>query len=224
MFTGIIEEVGRVSRLRPSGAGAGAEIAIAADMVLEGTNVGDSIAVNGVCLTVRRLASHDHGFVADAMPETLRRSNLGSLVPGARVNLERALLPTTRLGGHIVSGHIDGEARVTSVVQEANAHVMTLTASPAILRFVVEKGSVALDGVSLTVAHVSGDNGFSVSIIPHTFAHTTLCERRAGDGVNVECDVIGKYVERLMALPGECGRDEDSSDGLTIGFLQENGF
>ncbi len=240
MFTGIVEEVGRVRAVRRSGSGAGnaAEIVIEAASVLEGTRVGDSIAVAGVCLTVTRLSVGGGVFTADAMPETLRRSSLGSLVSGSPVNLERALLPTTRLGGHIVSGHIDGTARVVRIAREGNAHVVTLAAAPEIMRYIVEKGSVALDGVSVTVAHVAHDE-FAVSLIPHTFASTTLGGLASGGVVNVECDVIGKYVERLMRLDaadanaaGERGVAPDApafgsrpaAGGLTMEFLLENGF
>lgn len=243
MFTGIVEEVGRVRAVRRSGSGSGnaAEIVIEAASVLEGTRVGDSIAVAGVCLTATRLPVGGGVFAADAMPETLRRSSLGSLASGAPVNLERALLPTTRLGGHIVSGHIDGTVRVVRIAQEGNAHVVTLAAAPEIMRYIVEKGSVALDGVSVTVAHAARDE-FAVSLIPHTFANTTLGGLASGDVVNVECDVIGKYVERLMRLDaagtnaaGERGVAPDAlgapafgsrpaAGGLTMEFLLENGF
>lgn len=215
MFTGIIEEVGTLKGIQRGAASA--VLTIEAHKVLEGTRVGDSIAVSGVCLTVTDLSPF--GFAADAMPETLSRSTLGRLSPGSPVNLERALLPTTRMGGHIVSGHIDGEGIITDIARDDNAVLMSVSASPGLLRYIVEKGSVALDGVSLTVVSVDG-KGFSVSLTPHTFAHTDLRDKRVGDPLNIECDIIGKYVERLLTLQEEATHPS----GITVDFLAEHGF
>lgn len=211
MFTGIVEELGSVQRVLP-GSQAG-KIEIAASTVLEGTRIGDSIAVNGVCLTVVELASG--GFAADVMPETLRRSNLGSLHAGDLVNLERAMAVDGRFGGHIMSGHIDGMGRVREVQRERNALVFAIEAPREILALVVEKGSIAIDGISLTVANV-GPTWFTVSIIPHTAASTVLAHRRAGDTVNLENDIIGKYVQRLIG--------QEPENELSLEFLRANGF
>jgi riboflavin synthase len=210
MFTGIIEELGTVERV------GGGEIVLRAATVLEGTRLGDSIAVNGVCLTVTRLTSA--GFTADVMPETLRRSSLGNLRPGSQVNLERAMAADGRFGGHIVSGHIDGTGTVSSLRQEGNAVWVTIAAGPELLRGIVEKGSIAIDGISLTVADVT-EQDFSVSIIPHTGGQTTLLQRRPGDTVNLETDIIGKYVARLMAPA-----NTPASGGITREFLTQYGF
>lgn len=207
MFTGIIEEIGTIREVRSG------KLKIAAETVLEGTKVGDSIAVNGVCLTA---ASIDGGtFTADVMPETLRRSNLGGLHSGSRVNLERAAAVGSRLGGHIVSGHIDGTGVIRSVRREENAVWVTISAGNDIIELIVEKGSVAIDGISLTVAEVTEET-FAVSLIPHTGEVTTLLSKSIGDIVNLENDVIGKYVKKLM------GKSEKK--GLTLEFLAENGF
>lgn len=209
MFTGIIEELGTVERV-----GAG-RITVRAQRVLEGTRLGDSIAVNGVCLTVTHLTGA--GFTADVMPETLRRSSLGQLRPGSRVNLERAMAADGRFGGHIVSGHIDGMGQILALRDEGNAVWITIAAPPELLRGIVEKGSVAIDGVSLTVAAVT-DQDFSVSIIPHTGGQTTLLYRRPGEQVNLETDIIGKYVFRLLAP------ERAPKGGITREFLTQYGF
>lgn len=213
MFTGIIEEVGCVQAVRRGARSA--VLQIAADVVTADLNIGDSVAVNGVCLTVTELTSG--GFAADVMPETLSRSNLGALAPASRVNLERALAANGRFGGHIVSGHIDGVGRVQSVRRDDNALWYEIAAAPELLRYVVEKGSIAVDGISLTVARVNA-SGFAVSVIPHTAAVTALAERRAGDSVNLECDILAKYVEKLLTPA------EQPPAGLTREFLRENGF
>lgn len=217
MFTGIIEEVGALERL------AGGEIAIRAKKVLEDVALGDSIAVNGICLTVTHFdAAH---FVADVMPETVRRTSLAELKRGSRVNLERALTLRSRLGGHIVSGHIDGAGTIAAMQEEGNAVLLTVRASTSILRYIVEKGSVALDGISLTVAHV-GAADFTVSLIPHTREITNLREKRMGSRLNIETDILGKYVEKLF--PGARTKGENdapkSAGGLTLDFLREQGF
>ncbi len=215
MFTGIIEEMGT---LRSVQRGAhSAQLSIGASVVLEDLKIGDSVAVNGVCLTVTRL---DGGsFTADVMHETLNRSALGALLPGSPVNLERAMAANGRFGGHIVSGHIDGTGTITAVERDDNAVWYTVSAAAALLRYVVEKGSITIDGISLTVAGVEADR-FSVSVIPHTAAVTILGRKHPGDTVNLETDIIGKYVEKLLH-PAE---PEARPSGISLEFLAENGF
>lgn len=210
MFTGIVEEVGRVQSIRREPANA--VLTIAASKVLEDVHLGDSIAVCGVCLTVTSFTSS--AFTADVMHETLNRSSLGALKPGSPVNLERAIPANGRFGGHIVSGHIDGTGRITRIRPDGNAIWYTVSASPSLLRYIVEKGSIAIDGISLTVAQVTGRD-FSVSIIPHTQGQTTLSARRVGDTVNLETDCIGKYVEKLLGIPDA---------GITQAFLARCGY
>ena len=211
MFTGIIEEIGTVRRLEHGAKGA--RLTIQAKTVLEDTRIGDSIATNGVCLTV--VSMTDDSFSADVMAESLRRSSLGTLQGGSLVNLERAMAANGRFGGHIVSGHIDGTGTIASQKREDNAVWVKIKTPAPLLRYIVEKGSIAIDGVSLTVAAVT-DTDFSVSIIPHTGAQTILLGKKPGDPVNLECDVIGKYVEKLTA-PHKTG-------GISTNFLAENGF
>ena len=211
LFTGLIEEVGTVRRVSP----AQGVIEIQAQTVLAGTRIGDSIAVNGVCLTVTALKPD--GFTADVMAETLRRSALGSLTSGSQVDLERAMPADGRFGGHIVSGHIDGTGVIQSMRQEGNAVWVTITAPAFILRGIVEKGSIAIDGISLTVAAVD-DVSFSVSIIPHTGGQTILLDKKAGDMVNLENDIIGKYVERFLQPQAK------PESAITMEFLAKHGF
>ncbi len=219
MFTGLVAEKGTVRDIRR--ARDACVLTIGCKKVLSGTNVGDSIMVNGVCLTVTSLA--EDAFTADMMAETLSRSSFGSLSPGARVNLERAMPADGRFGGHIVSGHSDGTGTIRCVRREGNAVWYTVEAAPDLMRYIVEKGSIAIDGISLTVAGVD-EAGFSVSIIPHTLSETTLPDRREGDSVNLECDIIGKYVERLLTHPTGEGREQPSGGRLTEEFLRECGF
>ncbi len=218
MFTGIVEETG--SLLSVERGSVSAVLSIRAGKVLEGTKIGDSIAVNGVCLTVIRLGQDR--FSADVMAETLRRSTLGRLGIGDSLNLERAMAADGRFGGHIVSGHIDGTGRIASIRKEENAVWYRIEASASILKYIVEKGSIAIDGISLTVAAVD-ETGFQVSVIPHTREVTALSERRVGDGVNLENDLIGKYVDRLLSFH----QKEDAGSqagGLTLDFLAEHGM
>lgn len=215
MFTGIVEEIGRVDTVivgRKS-----ARIKIHAKKVLEDVKLGDSISTNGVCLTVTEF--DDSSFTVDVMAETMRRSNLGNLQKGSMVNLERALKIGDRLGGHIVSGHIDGVGVINELKREDNAIWVSIGAPLEILRYVVLKGSIAIDGVSLTVAYVD-DNEFKVSVIPHTQEETTLTHKKVGDKVNLECDMIGKYIEKLLVSKeiSSCKR------GIDEDFLRENGF
>ena len=216
MFTGIVEEVGQIVHVR-SGSTSG-ELQITAKYILENTKVGDSIAVNGVCLTVTKL--YQDGFTADVMPVTLRRSNLGKLHTGDPVNLERAMAAGGRFGGHIVSGHIDGVGYIQEMHKEENATWVTIGSTPEILRLIVEKGSIAIDGISLTVATLKED-AFCVSIIPHTGEETILLKKRPGDSVNLENDIIGKYVERLLGIEE---KKEEKKSGITMEFLQKYGF
>ena len=210
MFTGIVEEVGSVRHV-VSGQTSG-EIEISARKVLEKTQIGDSIAVNGVCLTVTRLG--ENSFCADVMPETLRRSNLGKLKSGDLVDLERAMAADGRFGGHIVSGHIDGTGTILENRKEGNAVWVRIGAANEILRLIVEKGSIAIDGISLTVAAVD-EYSFAVSIIPHTGSETILLKKKPGEVVNLENDIVGKYIEKLMSKP---------KSGITMEFLAEHGF
>lgn len=225
MFTGIIEEIGTVRSIR--GGGSGVVLDIEASRVLEGTATGDSIAVNGVCLTVTPGSGH---FTADAMPETLRRTSLGGLRPGSKVNLERAMACGGRFGGHLVSGHVDACGRVADLVRDGIALVMRVSVPSDVLRYVARKGSVTLDGVSLTVASVSdSDSSFTVSLIPHTMASTTLHLLKPGSPVNVEVDMLARYVERLLAAgdaaPASAQVDSGSAGGgLTEEFLKKYGF
>ena len=211
MFTGIIEEVGTFGGL------SGGTIAIGAKLVQSDAHIGDSIAVNGICLTVTQFDAR--GFRAAVMPETVRRTSLAGLAHGAPLNLERALLPTTRLGGHFVSGHIDGVGEITEMREEGNAILMTVAAGAEILRGIVEKGSVALDGISLTVARV-GMTDFTVSLIPHTRTVTNLGAKRVGSPLNIETDILGKYALKLLGGENSAVR----STGLTRDFLLKNGF
>lgn len=193
MFTGIIEEIGVIQRVVKGSASAA--LSIRGERIFSDLQLGDSVAVNGVCLTVSALDKSS--FSADVMPETMLRSSLGRLKTGSRVNLERALAVSARLGGHIVSGHIDGVGTIKSVRRDDNALWYTIGADAQIIKYVVEKGSVAIDGVSLTVAKLTRDS-FSVSLIPHTAKNTVLAEKAVGDIVNLENDIIGKYVEKLL--------------------------
>lgn len=214
MFTGIIEEMGTLVRMEAGSAQSRLEVK--AQQVLEEVKLGDSIAVNGVCLTVVQF--DNSGFCADVMDETLKKSNLGSLKPGARVNLERALRLSDRLGGHLVQGHVDGQGVIRRVEPVGIARLYYISAGPEVMRYVVAKGSVAVDGISLTVVE-RDDNGFSVSLIPHSAAHTTLGFKQSGDSVNLESDIVGRYVEQLLQNVPAAGTSRISAD-----FLAENGF
>lgn len=211
MFTGIVEELGRVIAINKEADNY--RLKIGCSKVLEDTRLGDSIATNGVCLTVVELA--DDYFVADVMAETLRRSSLGSLRINSRVNLERALTLNTRLGGHLVSGHIDCVGEITNIRKEKNASWYSIRLDRKYLRYIVEKGSVAIDGISLTVADV-GQGDFRVSIIPHTKSETILEDKGISDIVNIELDLVGKYIEKLMGT-GDQGN-------LNMDFLSKCGF
>lgn len=215
MFTGIIEEVGVVESVKKGASSA--VITIRADKVLSDLKTGDSVAVNGVCLTAVNITGR--GYSADVMHETLRRTNLGSLKGGSRVNLERAMAADGRFGGHIVAGHIDGTGRITSMTKDDNAVWITVDTDASILKYIIDKGSITIDGISLTVAEVTSES-FSVSVIPHTADSTTLLEKKPGDTVNLENDMIGKYVEKLLSFT----KDEEPESRITLEFLAENGF
>ncbi|MBQ2237941.1 MAG: riboflavin synthase [Lachnospiraceae bacterium] len=210
MFTGIVEEVGTISKIKS------ASLVIKADKVLEGTRLGDSIAVNGVCLTVVNIGNNE--FEADVMPETKRCSNLSDVKPGDKVNLERAMAANGRFGGHIVSGHIDGEGSILEIKEEGNAFWYAVSAKEEILKYVVRKGSVTIDGISLTVAKVE-DDSFYVSIIPHTRKETSLSCKKIGDRVNIECDMVGKYIEHFISF-----RDRKKESSLNEEFLRKFGY
>jgi riboflavin synthase len=211
MFTGIIEELGKVKALT-RGAG-DARLTISASAALDGTMLGDSICVNGACLTV--VEKGNGSFSADVAQETLKVTNLGDLRAGQQVNLERALQLSARVGGHLVTGHVDAVGRIREKRQEGNSWRVFIEAPEAALRYIIRKGSIAVDGISLTVADVD-KAGFSVAMIPHTAKLTTLGSKTPGDGVNLETDIIGKYVERLLA-----GRVEG---GVNLELLRKAGF
>ena len=213
MFTGIIEEIGTVKEVRHGHRSA--VVTISAEKVLPGTSIGDSIAVNGVCLTV--IAMDDDSFSADATPETISRSSLWQMHRGSRVNLERAMAADGRFGGHIVMGHIDGTGKVSRVIKDDNSVLLSIEAAPELMRYIIEKGSIAIDGISLTVAEV-WESGFTVSVIPHTASATTIGWMVAGTTVNLETDIIGKYAERFL-MP-----EKRSRKGITAEMLSEYGF
>lgn len=216
MFTGIIEELGTIRGV--SLTKDGGELQIAATTVLGGTKLGDSIAVNGTCLTVTKLEKD--GFTAFVMAESLRRTNLRNLKRGSVVHLERAMAADGRFGGHMVTGHIDGQGTFLSQKPEGQAVVLTIGADPEILSGIVEKGSIAIDGTSLTVMDV-GKDSFRVGIIPHTGGHTALLDRPKGYACNLETDVIGKYIQKFLAKNTESAPKKSI---LTMDFLRENGF
>ena len=244
MFTGIVEEIGRVVSVRREGEGCKIKIAVeqltvngkaSENSALSGLRIGDSIAVNGVCLTVTEF--DDCSFCAEVMPETLRSSTLGALKFNDAVNLERALLvagmldgridertsvqASGRLNGHIVTGHIDGTGVIASMREEGNAVIVSVRAAAEILKYIVMKGSVALDGISLTVSKLQ-ENEFSVSLIPETRRRTVLGLKRAGDSVNIECDILGKYVEKFLC--GSAGNCSKKTGEIDMEFLSRNGF
>ncbi|WP_288906429.1 riboflavin synthase [uncultured Treponema sp.] len=216
MFTGIVEECGTVLDVLKNGVSG--SVQIQASTVLEGTKTGDSIAVNGVCLTVTKLTKSS--FTADVMAETFRRTNLGNLEKNSRVNLERAMAADGRFGGHIVSGHIDGTGIISRIKEEGNAVWIYISAPQSILNLIVEKGSVAVDGISLTVAAVS-DKEFAVSVIPHTRENTALSGKKTGAVVNLENDIIGKYVQKLTgtAQINESSETQSERDKKILDWL-----
>lgn len=214
MFTGIIEEIGVIRSIRKNTHSA--VICIGADKILSDIRLGDSIAVNGICLTVTEFGN-DY-FCADMMHETMNRTSFVKIAISSRINLERAMAANSRFGGHIVSGHIDGIGKIIEITKDDNATWFRIEADKKILRYIVEKGSIAIDGISLTVARVS-DTDFSVSVIPHTKENTNLSERKIGDLLNLENDCIGKYVEKLLQAP-----KSESKSEISMEFLLQNGF
>lgn len=230
MFTGLIAALGTVERLAEGSTSC--RLTVRAPQLLSGVKIGDSIAVNGVCLTVVHLRGDT--FTADVMPETVRRTTLHLLQPGDRVNLEKALRPTDGLDGHIVQGHVEGVGTIQQIISEGNARVYRIQAPGELLRYIVEKGSIAVDGISLTVTETD-DSGFGVSLIPHTAKMTTLGYKSAGDAVNLETDILARYVEKMLGMDkkgnGFAGRhkpgtaeNNNSEPELTEAFLLRHGF
>jgi riboflavin synthase len=217
MFTGIIEELGRVRGLERRGEGV--RMVIEARAVMEGTREGDSIAVNGVCLTAVDVRADS--FAADGSRETLQRSTLSRLRAGSVVNLERAVTPTTRLGGHIVQGHVDARGHFLSAAEHGGSWTVRIAYPPDVARYLVFKGSVAVEGISLTVAALT-DEYFEIAVIPKTWAVTNLSHLRSGDEVNLEADIIAKYVERILGLSAQT--PEDGAPPLTLEKLADLGY
>ncbi|PKM94498.1 MAG: riboflavin synthase [Firmicutes bacterium HGW-Firmicutes-1] len=214
MFTGLIEEVGTIKDI--SKGTKSAILTIKASEVLKEARVGDSICTNGVCLTVTKLSNDT--FSVDVMPETMRMSNLGNLSNGSKVNLERALKVSDRMGGHIVSGHIDDTGIITNIEDEDNATWITIKPPKELMKYIINKGSIAIDGTSLTVANVD-EVSFKVSIIPLTKDKTILLTKKVGHTVNLECDVVGKYIEKLLSFT-----NDKKESNITMDFLRQNGF
>lgn len=220
MFTGIIEEIGKITAVIKGQRSS--QLWVQGDVIMADLKLGDSVAVNGVCLTVSQL--NRNKWRADVMSETLKRSNLGDLKDGSDVNLERAMPANGRFGGHLVAGHIDGTGQITQIIKDENAVIFELEAPQKILRYIIEKGSIAIDGISLTVMGITAGS-FKVSIIPHTAKQTILGIRKVGDLVNLENDMVGKYIETLL-LNSSLKTDDvkEKSGGLTIDFLTDAGF
>ncbi|MBN2597579.1 MAG: riboflavin synthase [Marinifilaceae bacterium] len=218
MFTGLIEEIGSIKSIQSGGKSI--RLTVSARKIMDDVKQGDSIATNGICLTV--VSFNSTGFSADVMPETMSRTNFGLLGAGSRVNLERALRVGDRMGGHMVSGHIDGLGEVVGREQDDNAIWVSIAAPGNILKYIVEKGSVAIDGISLTVAYVD-EKIFKVSIIPLTQEDTTLTSKKKGEKVNLECDMTAKYIEKFMLHRDEESAQVEKSD-ISMNFLKENGF
>ena len=213
MFTGIIEETGKITAFEKHGGGA--KIYISAIVVTEGTNEGDSISVNGVCLTA--LAIKPDGFSADVSNETLEKSTIGNLKPGSKVNLERAVTPSTRLGGHIVQGHVDARGKFLSATQSGDFWTVRIGFPAEMAKYLVYKGSISVEGISLTIANLA-ENYFEIALIPKTWELTNLSTLKSGDSVNLEADVIAKYVERIMLY------GQQKPEGITIDKLSKLGF
>lgn len=220
MFTGLIEEVGTLHSIEQGAKEY--QLKIKASTVLSDVHIGDSIAVNGVCLTVT--AFDRTWFQADVMPETLKATALNTLKVGSKVNLERAMTANRRFGGHFVSGHVDGTGRIIHIQPVRNAVYFRIALDERLLKYLIPKGSVAVDGISLTVVDVT-EKDFSVSIIPHTLASTNLHAKQVGDLVNIECDMLAKYIERMFQLRfGEGGHHASRRGSITLDTLKENGF
>ena len=216
MFTGIIEEIGTVTRIKKGQNSS--VLSIQGSRIFEDLHMGDSVAVNGVCLTVSGLTSQS--FDADTTSETLARTSLGALKPGSNVNLERAMSSNGRFGGHIVTGHVDGTGMISTIRRDDRTVWVTFSAGPEIMKYIIEKGSIAVDGISLTVASVNADS-FSVAIIPHTEKSTTLLSKTQGESINLECDMIGKYIERFMT---RMQNKDQQKCVITEDYLTKAGF
>jgi len=219
MFTGIIEEIGNIKDI--SRGPKSAKLRIEASKVLEETKLGDSISIDGICLTVVKMDHHT--FSVDVMAETLRKTGFDKLAIGNRVNLERALKLSDRLGGHLVSGHIDGLGTISKIVTEDIARIFSIKTDTDLLKYIIPKGSIAIDGISLTVLSVD-EQSFKVSIIPHTAAETSLLNKRIGETVNLETDMIAKYTEKLLHYKSNDQVKNTGKRNLDMGFLNENGF
>ncbi|MFA8449394.1 MAG: riboflavin synthase [Bacteroidales bacterium] len=225
MFTGIVEEIGTIKEVVKGARSI--QLTVSAKKITSDIKLGDSISTNGICLTVTSFGS-DY-FIVDVMPESLKRTSLSGVRPGVKVNLERALCLSDRLGGHLVSGHIDGQGTIVAINKDDNAVWFTIKTEPSILKYIVEKGSVAIDGISLTVAYVD-EVYFKVSIIPHTIKETILQYKHEGDSVNLENDITAKYIEKFLlgkdtyCKDGSKQKNQVSKSGLNMDFLTENGF
>lgn len=212
MFTGLVEEIGTVEKIKKGSKSA--SLTIKAHKIFDDLKIGDSVSTNGVCLTVTSI--NNNTFTADVMNESIKRSNLADLKSGSYVNIERAMCLNSRFGGHIVSGHIDGVGLILKIKKEDIAILYSIKTSEKLTRYIVEKGSITIDGISLTVTKVSKDNTFEVSVIPHTTEQTILCKKRVGDKVNLENDIIGKYIEKFVTYKNK--------KGITLDMLNEYGF
>jgi riboflavin synthase len=217
MFTGLIEEIGQLKSIKRNGDSM--RLSIAAQKIMDDLSVGDSVAVNGICLTVTDFAGGV--FSADVMQETMNRTSLNGLTTGSKVNLERAMAAGGRFGGHFVSGHIDGVATLIEKKSQDNAVILKFTIGAELLKYLVPKGSITIDGISLTIVRL-GTAEFTVSVIPHTLAETTLGECRLGDLVNIEVDMLAKYIERILSGIGNA--PTDGGNAITEEFLREQGF
>jgi len=220
MFTGLVEEMGILRGINRNSEAM--VLHITASTIMSDLKIGDSVSVNGVCLTATSLDANS--FAADVMPETFRKSNLRNLQIGNKVNLERAMIANGRFGGHIVQGHVDGIGRIQHVTRNQNAVVYEITpANQEVFKYIIPKGSITLDGISLTVVQVK-ESTFEVSVIPHTLEQTVLNHKRAGDTVNIECDMLGKYVEHLLNYGSSRQQDDAKSTGINMEYLAQNGF
>jgi riboflavin synthase len=221
MFTGLIEEIGVLRSV--SGGGEMMVLNIGASLIMDDLKIGDSVSVNGVCLTATSLG--DHYFTVDVMPQTYRNSNLKELRTGGKMNLERAMAAGGRFGGHIVQGHVDGTGEIRSVKRDQNAVVFEIAPDrKSLFKYIIPKGSITIDGISLTVVNTTAA-AFTVSIIPHTLGETVLTHKRSGDSINIECDVLGKYVDHLLHYSAGAGHEEDeNSSRISRDFLAANGF
>ena len=217
MFTGIVEELGEIIGIDRQGISG--SIRIRANKVLEGTKVGDSIAVNGICLTVT--AMQEGQFTADVMAETIRRSSLAQASTGDKVNLERAMAANGRFGGHMVAGHVDATGEIVKIKKDDNAVWFTIKAPQNIMKYCIEKGSIALDGISLTIADITSST-ISVSMIPHTIGNTNFGQKKPGDVVNLENDMVGKYIDKLLHF--EEPKTKENTSGITMEMLRNAGF